>query len=133
MCNKSLRTNKEGNSLFIAFIITLLIFYINDYPANALNDNWIEVSSTSLGRQYLDKNSLINKDRGIIEITTKYLKIDSKNKNIEENIYRMEINCDANKYKDISINGKNILRAKWELPNGDKLINDVISFSCKNV
>ena len=133
MCNKSLRTNKEGNSLFIALIITLLIFYINDYPANALNDNWIEVSSTSLGRQYLDKNSLINKDRGIIEITTKYLKIDSKNKNVEENIYIMEINCDINKYKDISINGKNILRAKWERPNGDKLINDVISFSCKNV
>ena len=133
MCNKSLRTNKEGNSLFIAFIITLLIFYINDYPANALNDNWIEVSSTSLGRQYLDKNSLINKDRGIIEITTKYLKIDSKNKNVEENIYIMEINCDINKYKDISINGKNILKAKWERPNGDKLINDVISFSCKNV
>ena len=124
---------KEGNSLFIALIITLLIFYINDYPANALNDNWIEVSSTSLGRQYLDKNSLINKDRGIIEITTKYLKIDSKNKNVEENIYIMEINCDINKYKDISINGKNILRAKWERPNGDKLINDVISFSCKNV
>ena len=133
MCNKSLRTNKEGNSLFIALIITLLIFYINDYPANALNDNWIEVSSTSLGRQYLDKNSLINKDRGIIEITTKYLKIDSKNKNVEENIYIMEINCDINKYKDISINGKNILKAKWERPNGDKLINDVISFSCKNV
>ena len=133
MCNKSLRTNKEGNSLFIALIITLLIFYINDYPANALNDNWIEVSSTSLGRQYLDKTSLINKDRGIIEITTKYLKIDSKNKNVEENIYIMEINCDINKYKDISINGKNILRAKWERPNGDKLINDVISFSCKNV
>ena len=133
MCNKNLRTNKEGNSLFIAFIITLLILYTNDYPANALNDNWTEVSSTSSGRQYLDKDSLINKDRGIIEITTKYLKIDSKNKNIEENIYTMEINCDANKYKDISINGKNILRAKWELPNGDKLINDVISFSCKNV
>jgi len=133
MCNKSLRTNKEGNSLFIALIITLLIFYINDYPVNALNESWIEVSSTSLGRQYLDKNSLINKDRGIIEITTKYLKIDSKNKNVEENIYIMEINCDINKYKDISINGKNILRAKWERPNGDKLINDVISFSCKNV
>jgi len=133
MCNKNLRTNKEGNSLFIAFIITLLILYTNDYPANALNDNWTEVSSTSSGRQYLDKDSLINKDRGIIEITTKYLKIDSKNKNVEENIYIMEINCDINKYKDISINGKNILRAKWERPNGDKLINDVISFSCKNV
>ena len=133
MCNKNPRTYKEANSLFITLIIILLIFYTNDYPAYALNGNFIEVSSTSSGRQYLDKDSLINKDRGIIEITTKYLKIDSKNKNVEENIYIMEINCDINKYKDISINGKNILKAKWERPNGDKLINDVISFSCKNV
>ena len=126
-------TNKEADSLFIILILLFLIFYTNIYPVSALNSSWIEVSEASFGRQYLDKDSFIIKDKGIIEITTKYLKIDSKNKNIEENIYRMEINCDANKYKDISINGKNILRAKWELPNGDKLINDVISFSCKNV
>ena len=81
----------------------------------------------------MDKDSLIIKDKEIIEMTTKYLKIDSKNNNIEKNIYRMEINCEANKYKDISINGKNISRAKWEVPRGDKLIDDVISGSCKNV
>ena len=111
----------------------LVIFSTNSFSASALNSRWIEVSETSSGSQYWDKDSLINKDNGIVEITTKYLNIDAKNNNIEENIYRMEINCETNKYKDISINGKNILKAKWEDPNGDKLINDVISESCKNV
>ena len=126
-------TNKETDSLFIILILLLLIFYTSSYPVSALNSSWIKVSEASFERQYLDKDSFIIKDKGIIEITTKYLKNDSKNNNIEENIYRMEINCEANKYKDISINGKNISKAKWEVPRGDKLINDVISVSCKNV
>ena len=45
----------------------------------------------------------------------------------------MEINCINNKYKDISVNGKINLSAKWEDPNRDKLINDLISESCQNV
>ncbi len=45
----------------------------------------------------------------------------------------MEINCLTNKFKDISVNGKKNISAKWEYPNGDKLINDVISDICKNV
>ena len=51
----------------------------------------------------------------------------------EESIYRMRINCVTNKFKDISVNGKKNLSAKWEDPNGDKLLDDVISDSCKNV
>ena len=37
------------------------------------------------------------------------------------------------KFKDISINGKKNLAAKWEDPNGDKLLDDVILNSCKTV
>ena len=44
----------------------------------------------------------------------------------------MRINCTSNRYKDISVNGKNILSAKWLGPNEDKLIIDVISETCKN-
>ena len=133
MHNINIKIHREVRSLFVILIIILVVFSTNNYPTNAFDQSWIEVSKTSSGRQYWDKNSLIIKDNGIIEITTKYLKINSKNNNIEENIYRMEINCKASKYKDISINGKNISRAKWEAPNRDKLINDVISVSCKNV
>ncbi len=44
----------------------------------------------------------------------------------------MRINCLTNKFKDISVNGKKNLTSKWEDPNGDKLILDVISYGCKN-
>ena len=127
--------NKNVSALFgIILPITLIIFFININIAYGSNINWIEVSKTSVGTQYWDRNSLISKDKGLIEINTKYLRVEAKNPDeIEESIYRMEINCLTNKYKDVSVNGKNNLSAKWEAPNGDKLINDVIIESCKNV
>ena len=54
-------------------------------------------------------------------------------KRIEENIYTMKINCLTNKFKDVSVNGKKNLTAKCEDPNGDKILDDVISDSCENV
>ena len=127
--------NKKFSDLFLNLIVTvLIIFSINTNMVYGINKNWIEVSRTKLGRQYLDSESLINKEKGVIEISTKYLKPDLKNKGgFEENIYTMEINCLNNKYKDISVNGKINLSAKWEAPNEDKLINDLISESCQNV
>ena len=43
----------------------------------------------------------------------------------------MKINCMTNKFKDISVNGKKNLTTKWRDPNGDKLLDDVISDSCE--
>ena len=121
-------------SFFKVFIIILLIFFNRSIIAYGANNDWLEVSKTVNGIQYLDKNSIDNKDKGIIEITTKYLNFDGNaSKNIEERIYIMRINCLSNEFKDISVNGKKILNTKWEEPNGDKLINDVISDSCENV
>tara|TARA_B100000965_G_scaffold77266_1_gene61368 strand:- start:1460 stop:1867 length:408 start_codon:yes stop_codon:yes gene_type:complete len=134
--HKIIQNNKKISDPFhkIIILIIILLFSFKTNMAFAINNNWIEVSKTPLGIQYLDSDSLINKDKGIIEIKTKYLNIDSKDsEKIVENIYLMEINCLTNKYKDISVNGKNNLNAKWEDPNKDKLINDVITFSCKNV
>ena len=95
---------------------------------------WIEVSKTSDGIQYLDVSSLNIKRESVIEITTKYSKLDADTSEIiENNIYVMRINCINNKFKDISVNGKNHFFAKWEYPNGDKLLDDVITDSCNNV
>ena len=112
----------------------MIIFCNGKNIAYGASINWIEVSKTPEGIQYLDRDSLNIKGKGIIEITTKYLKIDTNSlMEIKENIYVMRINCLTNKFKDISVNGKKNLSAKWEGPNGDKLINDVILNSCKNV
>ena len=128
------KNKNKLNTFFKLFAIILIIFSININRASAVNNNWKQVSETNEGIQYWDIGSLINKSNGLIEIKTKYLKKDAENQEIiEENIYTMEINCINNKYKDISVNGKFNLSAKWEAPNGDKLINDLISESCQNV
>ncbi|WP_269605347.1 hypothetical protein [Prochlorococcus marinus] len=114
-------------------VLILIILFNRTNIIYAANINWIEVSKTPSGIQYLNKDSIDIKEKNIIEITTKYIKIDSSTSNeIEENIYIMKINCLTNKFKDISVNGKNNLTAKWEDPNGDKLLDDVISDSCEN-
>tara|TARA_Y100001968_G_scaffold293782_1_gene299917 strand:+ start:152 stop:553 length:402 start_codon:yes stop_codon:yes gene_type:complete len=126
------KAKKTLNSLFNLLII-IVIFLTFDSTLFGLTNNWVEVSKTPDGIQYLDRNSLNAKSESIIEITTKYSKLDPNTSEIiEDNIYVMRINCMTNKFKDISINGKNNSSAKWEAPNGDKLLDDVISESCKN-
>ena len=115
-------------------VLILLIFFNSTNIVYGANTNWVEVSRTPVGIQYLDRDSIDIEEKGIIELTTKYIKIaPSTSKGIEENIYIMKINCMTNKFKDISVNGKKNLSAKWEDPNGDKLLDDVISNSCENV
>ena len=130
--NESLRNNFD---YFLKILVLILIILFNRATlVYGANNNWIEVSKTPAGIQYLDTDSLIIKGKGIIEITTKYSKIDPESlKEIEENIYAMKINCLTNEFKDISVNGKKNLTAKWQVSNGDKLLDDVILDSCKNV
>tara|TARA_B100001029_G_C14949637_1_gene387997 strand:- start:403 stop:804 length:402 start_codon:yes stop_codon:yes gene_type:complete len=124
---------KEKINYFLRILLIVLIFFNISNPIYGSNNDWIEVSRTSFGIQYLDVDSLNNKDNSLIEIATKYLKLDANtSKETEEKIYIMKINCLTNKFKDISVNGKKNLSAKWEDPKKDKLINDVISYSCKN-
>ncbi len=127
------KKNKFDYFLKILVLIFLILFNRTNIVYGA-NSNWIEVSKTAAGIQYLEEDSLIIKGKGIIEITTKYSKIDPESlKEIEENIYAMKINCLTNQFKDISVNGKKNLTAKWQASNGDKLLDDVILDSCKNV
>ena len=120
---------------FLNILVLMLIILFNRTNIVYGDDiNWVEVSRTPAGVQYLDRDSIDIEEKGIIELTTKYIKIDSStSKEIEENIYMMKINCMTNKFKDISVNGKKNLSAKWEGPNGDKLLDDLISDSCENV
>ncbi len=121
-------------NIFNIFLVILIVLFNKANIVYGTNINWVEVSKTPAGIQYLDRDNIIIKGKGIIELTTKYLKIDtSTSKGIEENIYIMRINCLTNKFKDISVNGKKNLTAKWEDPNGDKLLDDVISNGCGNV
>ena len=128
------KIKNKFNFLLNILVLILVILFNRENIVYGANTNLVEVSRTSAGVQYLDRDSIDIEEKGIIELTTKYIKIDSStSKEIEENIYIMKINCMTNKFKDISVNGKKNLSAKWEDPNGDKLLDDVISDSCENV
>ncbi len=130
--NKNIRN--KFNYLLNILVVIFIILFNRANTVYAANVNWVEVSKTPAGIQYLDRDNIYIKGKGIIELTTKYLKIDtSTSREIDENIYVMKINCLTNKFKDISVNGKKNLTAKWQDPNGDKLLVDVISDSCENV
>ena len=93
-----LKINKNIKNKFDYFLNTLAIILIILFNSITMvygaNNNWVEVSKTNAGIQYFEEDSLIVKGKGIIEITTKYLKIDPESlKGIEENIYEMKINC----------------------------------------
>ena len=133
-----LKINQNIKDKFVYFlkilVLILIILFNRTNIVYGANSNWVEVSKTAAGIQYLEEDSLIIKGKGIIEITTKYSKIDPESlKEIEENIYAMKINCLTNEFKDVSVNGKKNLTAKWQASNGDKLLDDVILDSCKNV
>ena len=128
------KIKNELDNLLNILLLILIILFNKTNIVYAADINWIEVSKTDVGIQYLDRDSIYIRGKGKIELTTKYLKIDSNtSQKIEENIYTMEINCLTNKFKDISVNGKKNLTAKWEDPNGDKLLDDVITDGCENV
>ena len=128
------KIKRNLNYFFNSLILVSIIFLTRCNVVYASINNWTEVSRTNAGIQYLNNDSFDYKRRGIVEVTTKYIKIDpNTSKQIEENIYIMEINCLTNQFKDISVNGKENSTAKWKKTNGDKLIDDVISDRCKNV
>tara|TARA_B100000700_G_C14276777_1_gene504040 strand:- start:223 stop:405 length:183 start_codon:yes stop_codon:yes gene_type:complete len=56
-----------------------LILSLKPDIAYGIKSNWAEISKTKLGIQYLDRDSLTNKEKEVIEIKTKYLRIDVNN------------------------------------------------------
>ena len=133
MLKTNQRLKNKLDYILNILVLVLIILFNGTNIVYGSNINWFEVSKSPAGIQYVDRNSINIKGKGIIELTTKYLKIDTNtSKTIEENIYIMEINCLTNKFKDISVNGKKNLTEKWEDPNGDKLLDDVISDGCEN-
>ncbi len=58
-------------------ILILIILFNRTNIVNAAHTNWVEVIKIPNGIQYLDRDSIDIKGKGIIELTTKYIKVDS--------------------------------------------------------
>ena len=128
------KIKRKFDQLLNLLVIIFIILFNRVNIVYGANINWIQASTMSEGIQYIDKESTNKKGRVIIELSTKYLEIHTNDSNeVEENINKKKINCSTNKFKDISVNGKKNLTAKWEDKKGYKLLDDVILDSYKNV
>ena len=56
-------------------VLILIIFFNRTNIVYGTDINWFEVSRTPAGVQYLDRDSIDIEEKGIIELTTKYIKI----------------------------------------------------------
>ena len=119
----------------ISLKFLLLILLISQLgivkTASAGSVNWIEVNPSQNGQQWWDKGSLKKKRNGNITVLSKFKPIIDGEMNQQNNkLYVMEINCKNKLFRDTSINGLPKLNSKWQTPNEDELIEEVISDSC---
>ncbi len=113
------------NSLIISL---LLLISMTLFPFETLGSNWQEVTPSKYGRQWFDVNSVKSVDDNIIVIS-RFKPRD----NIQEITYKMLVNCETQKFKDIKTNSETALFPEWKDSNGDSLIDQVIYQSCKTI
>ena len=68
-------------------VLILVILFNRINIVYGANTNWVEVSRTTAGVQYLDIDSIDIEEKGIIELTTKYIKIDSSTSKKQRRIF----------------------------------------------
>ncbi len=71
------KNERKFDHLFNLVIIMFIILFNRANIVYGANINLVEVSKIPEGIQYIERKSLDTKGIGIIEVTTKYLKIDT--------------------------------------------------------
>ena len=125
---------------FLSFSILLIIIISFNLlnlvqRASAIGEvDWILLKENSDGKEWVDLGSIKKIKNNEISVLTKYFQNPSKEKvKGETNLYVMRINCDNREFKDISVNGIPIFKAKWKTSNDDELIDVVIDKSCTEI
>ena len=109
------KNKKESDYFSNLLIMIFLILFNRSYMVYGANNNRVSINKNKGEIEYLDKNSINYKDKVLIEITTRYKKIDTNtSKEIEKDIFIKRLNYFGNKYKGISVNDKKNLSLKWK-------------------
>ena len=128
------------NSIFIRNSIGLVLsiiflMCISIKQSNALPHKWVGVPKSEYGEQLWDKQSIKRNEDGSVRVLSKFIP-KSKSEITEDILYTMDINCFEKTFRDVdvSIDEVNINfndLADWQDPNGDTLIQGVISQVCR--
>ena len=107
------KNKKESDYFSNLLIMIFLILFNRSYMVYGANNNRVSINKNKGEIEYLDKDRINYKDKVLIEITTRYIKIDTNtSKEIEKDIFIKRLNYFGNKYKGISVNDKKNLSVK---------------------
>lgn len=115
----------------------MLALVLAPVPAWAGPVNWQEVPPTAEGRQWWDAGSLRLSRNGSLTVLSRFQpaapapEAGAATRRAEASkLYVMELDCDQELYRDISINGFPQFRAQWQAASGDALSTETIRAAC---
>ena len=116
------------------FVFLTIFLNNNDLAFGTGNVDWILLKENNEGKQWLDMARIKTISDQELNVLTKFYKNpkDTIDKG-QLSLYVMRINCNDNKFKDISVNGIPQFNSKWQTSNNDELIDVVIEKSCSEL
>jgi hypothetical protein len=125
-------------SRLLGLTLALLIWLISPGLPAALAApvEWHEVPASAAGRQWWDSGSLrIDRD-GRLSVLSRFQPAATTNDGEEPErapaatLYVMQLDCDQQLFRDVSVNGLPRFRAEWQAVAGDDLGAAVIQEAC---
>lgn len=102
--------------------------------------SWMEVPPTPEGRQWWDAGSLRLSRKGALTVLSRFQppapeeEADATSppgRPAPSTLYVMELDCDQELYRDISVNGFPRFRAEWQTAAGDALSTAILRAACQ--
>lgn len=100
--------------------------------------DWHEVTATAEGRQWWDAGSLHLNREGRLSVLSRFQPAPPESPPGEEaarppaaSLYVMQLDCDQNLFRDVSVNGLPRFRAEWQAVADDELGAAVIREACQ--
>ena len=128
--------HKPARLLALFWALPLLLALLNPAIAWAGPVDWREVPATEEGRQWWDAGSLRLSRQGQLTVLSRFQPAAEASAEGQAErlppgqLYVMELDCDQELYRDISVNGLPRFRAEWQAAAGDALSTATLRASC---
>jgi hypothetical protein len=130
-------TRASARAWLLALGVSLILSWMSVAPAWAGPVSWREVPATAEGRQWWDAGSLRVSRQGRLTVLSRFQPpappegADAAGgRPPGGTLYVMELDCDQELYRDISVNGFPRFQAEWQAVAGDSLSRAVLRAAC---